>query len=627
VLGYTLLVKTPPGAGSTTFQARIERPLLEWKPSTLAVRLAVLLTLLFFLVTAFRTGWMNPKTDFPNYYTAAKLVRQGQPLRPYYDWTWFARQMNYAGNGTQLGSYIPQTPLTMLPMVTFAGLPPQRGKQVWLSLNLAFLAATIWLLAQVTSFSLETIWLLAFCGYFSLRTNFLYGQYYVFLLFLLTLAFYFLHRDKHVSAGILTGIAFALKLYGGPFLVYFAARRQWRALIGMIVATLGCLGVAILLFGWADTHYYAAQIFPRSLEGGSIDPYTPGTPTVSNLLRHVLVADRNLNPHPLWQAPWLFFFLRPFISFAIIATLFFGISSKQSTERHDFAWFVIGVVLLSTGTASYTFIILLLPLVLLLEESGPRQRLFLVISYILLTLPLHPVWMFPKVWLLFALFLFVGWQSLQEWRLRHALAALAAIVLLSFIDARRQMLSYAQEPAQRSDQTLVQEGEIFSTFPVVTRTGVFYQSMGKDRYVLRWLQEKRSEEVSFEGQALHPRLSPDGESIVFELVADGKSTMMQFNPSIGTASPVAMAVPSDRSSPVVSPDGKWLAFDSAERGPTQITLRDLSTGTQILLTGGNCNNSSPAWELDSKGILFASDCGRGNGLTVLYRTRIPGTHN
>jgi hypothetical protein len=40
------------------------------------------------------------------------------------------------------------------------------------------------------------------------------------------------------------------------------------------------------------------------------------------------------------------------------------------------------------------------------------------------------------------------------------------------------------------------------------------------------------------------------------------------------------------------------------------------------VAGGNCNSSLPAWELDSKAILFASDCGRAFGLPGLYRATI-----
>src|SRR6202451_2914296 len=118
--------------------------------------------------------------------------------------------MNYAGNGTQIGAYTPQTPLSMLPFVPLTGLAPQTAKRIWLLFNLFFLVATVWLLSKVTRFRFETIWLLAFCGYFSLRTNFLYGQYYIFLLFLLTLAFYFLDRGSQGISRALAGLTFGM---------------------------------------------------------------------------------------------------------------------------------------------------------------------------------------------------------------------------------------------------------------------------------------------------------------------------------------------------------------------------------------------------------------------------------
>jgi Glycosyltransferase family 87/WD40-like Beta Propeller Repeat len=596
-------------------------------PANSLLRLAAALTFLLLLATAFLPGWTRTETDFPNYYTAATLLRQHQPLGNYYDWTSFARQMNYAGNGTQIGAYTPQTPLSMLPFVPLTGLAPQTAKRIWLLFNLFFLVATVWLLSKVTRFRFETIWLLAFCGYFSLRTNFLYGQYYIFLLFLLTLAFYFLHRNRHALGGSLAAIAFGLKLYGGPFLLYFATRRNWKAVLGMLLALLILLGVALALFGPADVRYYATQILPRTLEGGSVDPYDPFDATLSTFLRRSFMADLELNPHPLWNAPSLFFFLRTFSSLAIIAFLCLGTSMKRLSDRSAYAWFVIAVLLLSVSTASYTFIVLLLPLVLLLEESGKRLSIFLVLSYVLLTLPLRPVWLFPKVWLLFALFIAVGWPSWREMPLRLAFAAVSIAALSSLVDAKRHMLAYASEPAQHFARVVVQSGAAFSSFPVVSSAGIFYQSMARDRYVLRWLHDHRNEELSFDGQALHPHLAPDGRSIQFELVANRTSSMMQFDPSTRSTTPLAISVPPDSPDSAISPDGKWLAFTAPQNGPTQIWLRDLARGQQRQLTGGSCNSSSPTWELDSSAILFASDCGHAFGLPALYRAPLPGNAN
>src|SRR6202166_5003152 len=311
-------------------------------------QILALLMLALFLATSFRKGWTRDETDFPNYYTAAVLVNHGAPLRDYYDWTWFQRQMNYAGIEHQLGAYLPQTPLTMLPIVPFAGFPVHAAKQIWLVLSLIFLAATLWMLSRATGIRIEYIAILMFLGYGSLQSNFRLGQYYVFLLFLLTLAFYCVDRGKPASGGFLCGVAFGLKLYGGPFLLYFLLKRNWRAVAGMLAATAIAVATAIALFGWGDVHFYATQILPRSLEGEVIDPYAVGNGTFTTLLRHSFVMEPDLNPHPLWNAPLVFFFLRPFAALLILGFTLVGVASgSEDSYRRDFAWFMIAILLLS----------------------------------------------------------------------------------------------------------------------------------------------------------------------------------------------------------------------------------------------------------------------------------------
>jgi hypothetical protein len=587
-------------------------------------RLLALVAFTFFLLTAFRAGWTRAETDFPNYYTAAVLVRKGEPLRNYYDWTWFQRQMNYAGIERQLGAYTPQTPLTMLPMVGLTAFPPQRAKQIWLTLNLGFLLATVWLMSQVTRFRMEQIALLAFCGYHSLYVNFLYGQYYVFLLFLLTLAFYCVHREHSWSSGFFAGVAFGLKLYGGPFLLYFAAKRNWKAVAGMMAAIVCLVGVAIAVFGWTDIAYYATQILPRTLEGGSIDPYNPGVPTYSTLLQHLFMREPELNPHPLWNAPSLFFFLRPLLTWAIVVFTLLGLAMKRTTlERRDFAWFTVAVLLLSTSTGAYTFTLLLLPVVLSLEDARLAESILLIGCYVLLAFPLPAGRLFPKVWLLFLLFFTLGREYWGSLRPKLIVTVAVFIALIAFVDARRHLLSYANEPGQRFERIAVERGAIFSSSPAVSRYGVFYQSIGRDRYVLRWLHDNRIDELPFDGHAFHPVASAAEGPIYFELVAHGTSTIMQFDPSTGTVGPRSMPSSTGAADSAVSPDGKWIAYTSTLTGPKQVWLRNVATAKTQPLTGGNCNSSSPAWELNSKAILFASDCGRAIGLPALYRAQLP----
>src|SRR5262249_61866412 len=111
----------------------------------------------------------------------------------------------------------------------------------------------------------------------------------------------------------------------------------------------------------------------------------------------------------------------------------------------------------------------------------------------------------------------------------------------------------------------------------------------------------------------------------FRPLSTPTSTLIDFDPDTRQFVSLSTPVPSDSDAPVTSPNGRWSAFASVQGGPRQIWVRNLASGKLSRLTGGNCNNSSPAWEADSQSIVFASDCDRAFGLPALYRARIPQT--
>ena len=124
------------------------------------------------------------------------------------------------------------------------------------------------------------------------------------------------------------GLAFALKLYAGPFFLFFAARRRWKTLAAGILGTLGMIALAVVLFGRTDVTYFASNILPRALAGDLADPFHAGNQTLSTLLRRTFVMEPELNPHPVWNAPWVFFLLGP-LSGAYAAGDSFGVRARQ----------------------------------------------------------------------------------------------------------------------------------------------------------------------------------------------------------------------------------------------------------------------------------------------------------
>jgi len=591
-------------------------------------RVLALACFALFLGRTFRAGWNTDDTDFPDYYTAAVLVRHGEPLSKYYDWAWFQRQMNFEGIEEPLGTYVPQTPLAMLPLLPMAGFPAQTAKRIWLTLNLGLLIGAVWLLSRITKFRIEHVALVLFAGYGTLQSNFYLGQYYIVLLFLVTLAIYCLEREQAAGSGAVCGALFALKLYGAPFLLYFAAKRNWKAVAGMVGTILVAGGVAIAMFGWHDVNYYVRDILPRAIDGeGTGDPYLSFNGTLTALLRRSFLMEPDLNPHPLWNAPGLFFFLRPFTTLMMLVFTAAGLALKPGgLDRRGFAWFVIAMLCVAPNLGHYAFILFLPPILILIEDAGARERILLVIAYALLGYPLRMewTWAFPKLWIFLTLFCIVGWPYWRALRPKVVICLTMAVALIASLDARRHMVSYRSEPGRRFPRmmfNLVPKPLFVSSFAVST-AGIFCQAIADSRYSLIWLHDNQSEKLSFNGEAFHPRADAQKGLIYFELVTHATSTAMAFDPATRTASPALAATTPPETGSAVSPDGRWVAFEVKKPGAQEIWLRSSANDESKLLGGGRCINASPTWELDSKAVLFSSDCQRGMGLPALYRAPV-----
>jgi Tol biopolymer transport system component len=73
--------------------------------------------------------------------------------------------------------------------------------------------------------------------------------------------------------------------------------------------------------------------------------------------------------------------------------------------------------------------------------------------------------------------------------------------------------------------------------------------------------------------------------------------------------------------PSISPDGKRLAFSRRKWGSRQLVVREQATGVEQHLTHTACNATVPSWE-DTHTLLYATDCGRGLGLSALARVAL-----
>jgi WD40-like Beta Propeller Repeat len=74
--------------------------------------------------------------------------------------------------------------------------------------------------------------------------------------------------------------------------------------------------------------------------------------------------------------------------------------------------------------------------------------------------------------------------------------------------------------------------------------------------------------------------------------------------------------------PALSPDGRWMAYSRLDHGAWNLWLRDEKTGTTRRIADLPCNQIQPAWEYDSKTLLYSTDCGRSLWFTAVSRRRV-----
>jgi len=449
----------------------------------------------------------------------------------------------------------------MLPLIPLASLRPIDARRVWLVLNLGFLILTLWLLSRMTIFSVPQAWLIVFGGYLALRQNFWLGQYYVFLLALLTIAAWCLLRSRERPAAATLATAFALKLYGAPFFLFLAAKRRHRTIIPSIAALLFFAALQVAIFGWHGTVFYVTQVLPRSLEGQTLNPYQPANNTFVTLFRTLLVREPSLNPHPLFDSPAAFAFLQCAFTLSVLLLPAVAAWSRPGpVTKTDLAWWSITLLLVSPNTASYTFVLLVLPAVLLLDVWQPRRWPYILVPCFLLALPLRASasLLFPRAWLLLFLFIAVGRECFSSIHRRAVAWSVMGILTLASV-AAVFAAKFHESPAPSATEIASQPAAVYSDSPIATASGIFYDSIAPRQYVVQRWDGARFEAFGGDGNAFYPSAPDSGTRVYFEMFSGSRSSLAYFDFPARQYGAVATLHP-DPTEPSISHDGSMLAF-------------------------------------------------------------------
>ncbi|WP_433963569.1 glycosyltransferase 87 family protein [Tunturiibacter psychrotolerans] len=275
------------------------------------------------------------------------------------------------------------TPLTLFSTLVIYPLTSQSAlsaKHRWLILNIILLVATLLITRSLTGFHWRRLALIALLS-LPLRSNFLFGQYYVLLLFLLTLACWLYVCGTRFFAGMIVGLAAGLKIFPILYLFYFLRKRDLKVFAGGVAGALVSGAISIYVFGWELNRTYLLQVMPSALRGEASDPYNLQAASLSSLLHRLFIYEPQLNQHPAISAPWLFAVLHPVLQMALIGpALVFAMPNDRSPHNLRLEWAAILIFSLavSTSSTSYLFTLLILPVSLLWASLQDEVKPFWV---------------------------------------------------------------------------------------------------------------------------------------------------------------------------------------------------------------------------------------------------------
>jgi hypothetical protein len=312
-------------------------------------------------------------SDFPNYYTSARMLLDKKDLSRLYDDDMFQGEIRSYGIAMP-GKFSPFPPVTAMIMLPIAWLSPIEALRVWTVANIALFIVCIYLMASLFGGGLKWNAFLLFASGLALANNFRLGQMYLALLFLIAGAYAARARGHYALAGVLLGIGAAFKYFPVIFLPLHIARREWK-LTGAMLATVALVYAAgVGVMGPAVHEEFFSRILPHHLGGDIQDPFSATFQSFSSLFRRLFVYDPALNPEPWFASPAAYALLLGAVLTVVIASTIAACRAVGRTRGNDalhlqLALVTLAGLLLLPASATYHFLLLVIPLGVLLQHA------------------------------------------------------------------------------------------------------------------------------------------------------------------------------------------------------------------------------------------------------------------
>lgn len=211
-----------------------------------------------------------------------------------------------------------------------------------------------------------------FLLYLPTSAVFAYGQVTGLLLLFLASAWVLARSQHDVSAGVFIGLACAVKLFCGLFLIYFLCLKRYRVVVVALVIITGTVLAGLMVFGWPAYMAYHSTLDSIGWYAASWNISFRGFFT-----RLFSGAEKNI---PIVSAPFLVNGLTGICTLALMGYLIYT-WRKWGEARFDlgYALVMVAMLLLSPLGWVYYFPLLLIPYFVMISEGNGLVHLGLCV--------------------------------------------------------------------------------------------------------------------------------------------------------------------------------------------------------------------------------------------------------
>jgi len=268
-----------------------------------------------------------------------------------------------------------------------------------------------------------------------IKNNILFGQFYLLLSALLMEVYLATNKGRNINAGICLSLAIHLKIFPVLVFPYLILTKRWRTIATSIVFIILLTILSICITGIDIWQSYLFNILPLTNQNGTSINYAINAQSALVFLKFIFNSDALYNPNGYFDLPKIEKVCH-YIFSALLLTFTLQISLKKTNPDYlIFGSWLLFALLIQPRMVSYTKILFVIPLIVLLKFSGKEyyKSIALVLLFVACNFLLRFIYDFPLLlkWpnLLFLLLFATVFYIVAKSKLKYRLCIVSLMLL------------------------------------------------------------------------------------------------------------------------------------------------------------------------------------------------------